>query len=294
MIVFTGCKEEELRETSVFDTSSPERSEFDTWLLNNYVKEYNIDFHYRYIDKEVNQSYNVVPAEFNKAKAMAILVKKAWLEVYEQAVSKDFMRTYSPRVIQLIGSYQWNSNNSQVLGTAEGGLKVYLLGVNDLDLDNLYVNFDDPYRSNSAKPMDMGYWIFHTMHHEFCHILTQTKEYQTDFQNISNGTYHATDWVNVTDAKAAPEGFVSGYASGEYNEDFAETYAQYVSHSEKGWNAIMEKAGEEGGAIIQKKLDMVRQYFQSAWNLDIDKLRDTYIERAKQIEKGEISLTQLP
>lgn len=41
--------------------------------------------------------------------------------------------------------------------------------------------------------------------------------------------------MNVKDEEAPSMGFVSGYASGEYNEDFAEIFAQYVTHSEAAW-----------------------------------------------------------
>jgi hypothetical protein len=77
------------------------------------------------------------------------------------------------------------------------------------------------------------------MHHEFCHILTQTKDYPTDFREISAGHYHTSDWVNVDDADAPKEGFVTGYASGEYNEDFAEVFATYVTSTDEVWNQIL-------------------------------------------------------
>lgn len=73
------------------------------------------------------------------------------------------------------------------------------------------------------------------MNHEFCHILTQKKNYSTEFQTVSAGKYQTSGWVNVEDKEAPSMGFVSGYASGEYNEDFAEIFAQYVTHSEAAW-----------------------------------------------------------
>ena len=77
------------------------------------------------------------------------------------------------------------------------------------------------------------------MHHEFCHILTQKKEYSTDYRDVSAGSYHAADWINVEDADAPMEGFVTGYASGEYNEDFAEMYSTYVTSSPEAWQEIL-------------------------------------------------------
>ncbi len=279
----TGCKEDELNSTSVFDFTPSEQNEFDRWLLRNYTDVYNIRFQYRYNDKETDDQYNVIPAEYDKSVAIAKLVRHMWLEVYNEGVSPEFIRSYTPRVIQLIGSNEYSSNGEIVLGTAEGGLKVMLYGVNNLDIDNPYINVDDFYRKHDALPLDLNYWFFHTMHHEFCHILTQKKNYSTDFQTISAGQYHSADWVNVKDDKAAKEGFVSGYASGEYNEDFAETYATYITMSPAGWQKIIDTAGTDGAAIINKKLAMVREYFQGSWGIDIDEVRDIVLRRSSEV-----------
>ena len=145
MIGFSGCDSDDLKSESVFeDVSQEAKNEFDIWLENNYRAPYNIEFQYRFIDKESDLAYNVIPAEFDKAKALAILVKHVWLDAYSEAVSPDFMKTYVPRIINLTGSYKWNVNGSQVLGTAEGGLKIMFYGVNELDIDNPRINTTNP------------------------------------------------------------------------------------------------------------------------------------------------------
>ena len=280
---FNSCSEDGLNNQSVFeDVSNKETNEFDIWLENNYRQPYNIDFKYRYSDKESDLAYNVIPADFDCSKALAILIKHVWIESYVEAVSPEFMKTYVPRIIQLAGSYKWNSNGSQVLGTAEGGLKVMLYGVNELDIDNPRINSEDPYESHDVKPIDMNYWFFHTMHHEFCHILTQKKDYDPAFRTISAATYHATDWINLEDKKVAKEGFVSSYAASEYNEDFAEIYATYVTNSPAGWQKILDQAGEGGKAIINQKLDIMKKYFKDNWELDLDNLRDIVVRRSAE------------
>ena len=195
-VAFTGCNEDDLSPTSVININNPQDNEdseesksFDAWLDKNYTQEYNIRFQYRYNDKETDLTYNVIPASFAESKALARLIQHIWLEVYAEAVGKEFIKTYSPRVIQLIGSYEYNANGSIVMGTAEKGLKIMLYGVNNLDIDNPRINVDNPYEEKEAKPIDLNYWFFHTMHHEFCHILTQTKNYSPDFQTISSGRY---------------------------------------------------------------------------------------------------------
>lgn len=283
LLGFSSCDDEKLDSTSVFDGITPaQKNEFDNWLETNYRKVYNIDFKYRYSDKEADRAYNVIPANYEQSVALAILIKHVWLDAYSEAVSPEFMKTYVPRIIQLTGSYKWNSNGSQVLGTAEGGLKIMLYGVNELDIDNPRINTSNPYESHQVKPIDMNYWFFHTMHHEFCHILTQKKEYDTSFRAISAGTYHATDWINLEDKKVAKEGFVSSYAASEYNEDFAEIYATYVTNTPEGWQKIIDAAGTEGAAILNQKLDLMKSYFQNSWDLDLDEMRDILIRRSAE------------
>lgn len=284
LFCLSSCDDDEdLKDVSVFeDVSLEPKNEFDRWLDENYRKTYNIDFKYRYSDKESDLSYNVTPAEYDKSVALAILVKHVWLDAYAEAVSPDFMKTYVPRIIQLTGSYKWNTNGSQVLGTAEGGLKVMLYGVNELDIDNPRINTTNPYESHLVQPIDMNYWFFHTMHHEFCHILTQKKEYDPSFRAISAATYHATDWINLEDRNVAKEGFVTSYAASEYNEDFAEIYATYITNSPEGWQMILNAAGEEGTAILNQKLDLMKEYFQNSWNIDLDEMRDVVLRRSNE------------
>lgn len=280
---FVGCSDDDLDKKSIFNTDPIERSDFDNWLLTNYVKPYNINFLYRYNDKEADQNYNVIPAKYENAIAIAKLMQYMWIDAYVECAGADFLKTYTPRVIQLTGSYKYDTNGSIVLGSAEQGMKVMFYGVNDLDIDNIRVNTEDPYESRNVIPLDLNYWFFHTMHHEFCHILTQTKNYSTDFQTVSAGSYHSTDWVNVKDKDAAKEGFVTGYASGEYNEDFAEIYATYVTMSAAGWQKIIDNAGTEGAAIINKKLDIIREYFKDSWGIDLDKMREIVLRRSANV-----------
>ena len=41
-VMISSCSDDKFGE-SIFDTTPRERTEFDNWLLQNYVKEYNID-----------------------------------------------------------------------------------------------------------------------------------------------------------------------------------------------------------------------------------------------------------
>ena len=304
--LFAACSEESLDSKSIFDSQpKEEQNDFDKWLKTNYVDTYNIRFNYRYMDKETDNKYNLAPADVNKAKALAIMMKHIWLDAYAEVMGEDFMKTYSPRVMQLVGSAAYNSQASMVLGTAEGGLKVTLYNVNIIDVNNPFIDPETPFVDKTTGTYYLNFWFFHTMNHEFCHILTQKKNYSTDFQTISAGKYQTSGWVNVADTDAPSMGFVSGYASGEYNEDFAEIFAQYVTHSEAAWEKILEagivketdangdvKKGADGKPILDysgynailQKFEILKEYFANTWGLDIDKLREVILRRTAEVK----------
>ena len=64
-----------------------------------------------------------------------------------------------------------------ILGTAEGGKKIFLAGTNYL---TRYIKDRDALNELYLK----------TIHHEFTHILNQTKNYSADFQLIKIGRAH--------------------------------------------------------------------------------------------------------
>jgi hypothetical protein len=284
---FTSCGEDDLDE-STFGKIKVERNEFDSWLLDNYIKPYNIDLKYRFEDIESDMSYNLVPAELEKSKEMAKLIKHLWLGAYDEVCGEIFMKQYGPRIINLIGSSAVNPDSkTEVLGTADKGIKVTLYKINSLDKTNIEL---------------LNLYYFRTMHHEFAHILHQTKNYPTEFNEISVNNYSPTGWMNRTNEQAHRMGFVSNYASSEAREDFVEVIANFLTRTDAAWNEILrqatftdEEAKEElpdkqaigtgnGKVIILSKLKIAREWLKSAWNIDIDKLRTVIAKRSTEID----------
>ena len=174
-------------------------------------------------------------------------------------------------MINLVGSPAYNNNNTQVLGTAEGGLKVTLYKVNELD---------DAMLHNYAT---LNLYYFHTMHHEFTHILNQKKPYNTAFNQITESAYVSGDWYFVDNSAAHQAGFVTPYAMSEGTEDFAEMLSVYVTTSSADWDALLTDAGTTGAPIIIQKLDYLRTYMQESWGIDINQLRDVVLRRASEL-----------
>lgn len=277
-LTVSACSEDELDDKSIFNTEAPERDTFDTWLFLNYVVPYNIQFNYKYIDKESDNTYNLIPAEHDKCVIMAKLTKYLWIDSYNELLGEKFIKTYCPRMIQLIGSKAYNSQGSVVLGTAEGGLKITLYNVNELDSRNLDIEF-------------LNKWFFKTMHHEFAHILHQTKNYPTDF-NLVSTDYQGPSWMNLADdATANAMGYVTRYASFSPDEDFVEIISNYVTHDTNYWESVLSNGGATGKVKLKKKFDIARKYLKDSWGIDIDKLRDIVQRRSNSLP--EIDLENL-
>jgi substrate import-associated zinc metallohydrolase lipoprotein len=277
---FWSCDKDEISSKSIFDNQDAPQNAFDEWLLMNYTYPYNIDFKYKLEDIESNFSYQLAPARVENSVAMAKLIKYLWLEVYDEIGGIAFTRTYVPRIILLVGSPGLNPNGTELLGTAEGGLKITLYKVNDLDA--------------TALSMDiLNEYYFKTIHHEFAHILHQTKNYPSNFLQISSTDYIGESWSDreETMSKAYGLGFVSRYARSAVDEDFVETLAVYVTSTAAQWNIMLTSAGTTGRSKIEEKFEIVRTYLRDSWNIDMVALRDAVQNRSALI--GNLDLTTL-
>lgn len=370
------------------------KNNLDRWLEEYYLKPYNIALEYRLRDNETDMDYNLAPVDYLQAVRFAHLVKYFCLEAYDEVTgSKDFIRKLFPKTVQLIGSYNYTVTGNVTLGQAEGGRKIVLYGINNLN-------------TSDADALEL---VFHTIHHEFGHIQNQTKPFPTAFRQITASRYVSQSWsshwsgdssvadlitneaasvairtynetdlklhneeqslrrqvdalrlervdlndvvedfasteedvanaqarieairvelsvlqprlsdivnqraelsaaivdtdeykdwlylVNVVnviassgsgygDLKAMRSGFISAYASADADEDFVELQATYVMSTDKMWKTLIKIAGQEGGALIEQKIDIVRTYLQEKWGIDIDALRASIQTRRSKI-----------
>ena len=271
-LTLSSCsREDDLRDTSsIVDVNTPQ-NDFDIWLQDNYMDPYNIAFEYRYNDILIDMEPALIPARYDEAILLAKLVKHLTLDVYDELTgSPEFMRGFFPKIIQLIGSPSYNADGSIVLGEAEGGKAMFLYNVNGLA--NIYSN------KNIDKLNDS---YFHTMHHEFAHILHQTKPYSKSYETISSSLYVGNNCFETykTDESALKVGFITPYSATNSDEDFVEIISTYVTSTPQVWADKLSVAGKVGKPIIISKLDIIRDYLLVQWNIDIDELRDIVMSR---------------
>ncbi|MBQ9556435.1 MAG: hypothetical protein IJV05_09440 [Muribaculaceae bacterium] len=235
----------------------------DKFLKENYLDKYNLTFLYKMPDISTNMNYNLVPAEYNNSVDLAVLCKHLWFDVYDKVAGEDFLKTYGPRIILLIGSPAINpTSGSETVGLAEGGIKISLFKVNSMNISN-FQQMNDLY--------------FHTMHHEFAHILHQTKTYPSEFNTISVGRYDPNNWQYRGD-EVTSLGFVTGYASSEYREDFAETIACFIVYTDAQWDRMLELASR-GWATSASDDDLDAVYYSYYYYPENDAEQDlVYLE----------------
>ena len=230
---FTSCSDDDFTET-IFPDQSEELDptsatyKFDKWLKQTYLDVYNLDFRYKMQDVGTDMNYNLVPATYQNAQDLALLAKHLWFDVYNDVVGPNFLKEYGPRIIHLIGSPAYDPSTGTItVGLAEGGIKVSLFRVNALDLNS---------------PDQLNEYYFKTMHHEFAHILHQTKTYPAKFNTISVGKYDGSNWQDRQEGVVLSCGFVTTYASSAYREDFAEIIANYIVKTDAQWERFYNLA----------------------------------------------------
>lgn len=276
-----SCSEDALDPESVISVDKYEKNEFDNWLEAKYVTPYNIEFKYRYENIESDLNYYTIPADYDCSVLMAHLVKYLCIETYDEVGGTDFTKRYFPKEFFLIGEWQYKNNGTYILGTAESGKKILLAGINYL---KQYLN--------SASGLNSHY--IKTIHHEFTHIMNQTRDYPAGFREVTGTTYVSDSWSSSPyNTGYLKRGYITAYAQNSSGEDFAEMLSVYITNNEAWWQSQLTSAGSDGAELLKTKLDFVRSYMSDTFNIDIDVLRSTILRRQEEVTSGQVDLTDL-
>ena len=257
-LLLAACNNKEsLNSESVLKPRVTAKTPLDTYIYNNFQKPYNIIVTYNYIDADFEMGKYFYPPTEAKVQPMLEIVKKVWIDAYSEVAGPNFIKEVAPRQISLIGGYNVNPSGTITLGFADSGMKITLFNVDQLDVTK-----------HAATRQ-----YFHTIQHEYCHIINQKKPYSSEYGKITPSGYTA-NWYNVREAEANAAGFITPYSMLNDIEDFAEMTSGMLSMSKTAWdakiNAISSATGKEA---IRKKEAFVVAYFKSEWNIDIYQLQ---------------------
>ena len=281
-----SCRKETLNADSVIKESRAEKTDFDKWLDANFLLPYNIDFKYRYELMETNLAYWTVPADYKQSIVYAHLVKYLCVDTYDEVAGTTFTCSYFPKLFFLEGTFHYDNNGTMILGTAEGGRKIFLGGVNHL---NYYL--EDAI--DTQDPGTLNEFYFKTIHHEFTHILNQTKNFSSDYQQVTGTGYVLGAWNSTHRSDYLKYGFISQYSQHSDKEDFAEMLSTYIINTPEQWDKWLTEAGADGAAKIRTKLEFVRSYMLDSWDIDLEELREVVLRRTSDILQDKVDLEDL-
>ncbi len=236
LTVTVSCGDDDLGETIFSREDKPlDRTlgtfPLDTFIKVNMLEPYNMKFIYRMEDVGADMQRNLVPADYDKSVQLAVLTKYLWLDVYKKLAGEKevFLKKYAPRIIHVIGSPAYNDDGSRTVGVAEGGVKITLMEANKLDVSQIE-------GANGLNNL-----FFHTMHHEFAHILDQTYQRPTAFDQLSSNFYDS-NWNDKHDSVQCALGFVTPYGSSASREDWVEVLSCYVTYDQERWDKLLNTA----------------------------------------------------
>jgi substrate import-associated zinc metallohydrolase lipoprotein len=218
------------------------------------------------------------------------------VEAYDEVAGVEFTRSYFPKMFFLIGEWEYRNNGTFILGTAEGGKKILLSGINYIDpiLQGQTSSGSMRFEFGNDVALNLNHYYIKTIHHEFVHIVNQTRPYSTEFKQITGADYVADSWSEEPhDVDFLKRGFITAYSQHSDTEDFAEMASEYIVEPEETWNKWMLEAGAEGKAKLDQKLEIVKDYYLNTWNVDLDKMRRAVHRRQADVVAGKVSLTDL-
>jgi len=270
LAVFASCKKED----DLGDVSAIPGLGGDTWVpteLDTYIKDtltipFNVAVKYKWDQGELDFDKTLTPPREEKIKPVLSAIKKVWIDNYVAEAGKTFMQKYIPKFFVLVGSANWNIDGTITLGTAEGGRRIVLYVLNDFRTKGMqgYVPAD----SVNIKMM------FHTIEHEFAHIMHQTVMYPQDFRRISVGGY-TSNWNNSTDKEANEKGFISAYAQSAADEDFVEMISIMLSEGKAGYESLVNGiTSAEAKSKLRQKEAIVINYFKDVWGINFASLQN--------------------
>ena len=237
----------------------------DDWILSNLTAPYNVAVKYKWDQSEMEFNKIIVPPDESKIVPVLNAVKQVWIDNYVAETNDLFMKKYCPKFFVLAGSASWNTDGTIILGQAEGGRKILLYQINDFRIKGM--DGYEPEDSFNVKQM------FHTIQHEFAHILHQNVMYPQEFKQVSVGTY-TSNWNNVSDEAAHELGFISAYAMSSTDDDFVEMASIMLVEGRAWFDVMVNNLTDAASQTkLRQKEAIVVNYFKDVWNINFYSLQ---------------------
>lgn len=279
--LFTSCKKESFNPADAQNINGLggdtwTKGPIDQWIYDTLTVPYNISIKYKWDQFEdlADITKILVPPKEEYIIPILSAVRKVWINTYIAEAGEAFFKKLCPKYFYLIGSPAFEQNGAIKLGVAEGGRKIILLAINYSKVKGMA----------DYNPAD-SFWIkemFHTIHHEFGHILHQNVLYPQDFKNL-NSNLLTSNWTDYTDQQALSDGFVSAYAMDNSDEDFVETISLMLVNGRAGFEnmvasippGITNRGTTQAQAIarLRAKESIIVNYYKQVYKIDFYSLQ---------------------
>lgn len=267
LFLWSACgNDDEIKESRI-DTSTPELTAMDVWIRENLTTPYNISINYTFDDNELDNSRYLTPPKLREVEPFLDAFLEVMIRPFEEEVGTDFVKEYFPKLFVLVGSYNYNSDGSRRLGVAEGGKKVVLYELNYFTERTSEASTSELARERFAR-------YFHTIEHEFGHILQQTKAYDAEKFGSITPQYRST-WNNLDEQEALNLGYITPYSAKNMDEDFVEILAMMLTNTAEDFEAILNlPENDEAREALRAKLEIIVDYYRESWNIDLYELQE--------------------
>lgn len=273
-----SCRKQEVLDVDFnkYNLDQPEtNTDLDKWLNSTLLDPYNMKVVYRFNRYYYGDaSVDVAPLKPDNVRPMMQTVLDGYLLPYKKIAGTTFIQNTNPKEWVLYGSALYQTDGSAIAGTAAGGRRITLYGLNSFSLTPAFV-------TNRL----------YVIHHEFTHILNQTVAIPPDFEGISQGSYQQP-WTLTTAANAKYRGFLGNYASGSPTEDYAETVATLLVTGQSYYDNYANTIGNVDPAVnvtaksrLKLKEANVINYFTTGLGFDFRKLQREVQNYLKNVVK---------
>ena len=269
-------------------------TEVEKYIQNYFGKRYNVDIRYRYEDRLASNQYKLGPASEAQALKYINLMRYTFFEVYDKVAPPGFAERHTIKQLVLFGTLGYGPTQN-LLGEAPFGMILVY------DINNLVIPYyDDPNFSSSS----FNYYYqrardnyIQTLYHESAHTLHQESPIPEEFIKLTISDYQGDNafvyWYQ-RGISSLTASFISDYASKNPEEDIAELYGTYMVLLPEEWEQLMVQADHKykpealytGRQILERKLEIMKEYLKTNYNLDIDVVRAEANRRMSASKNG--------
>ena len=317
------------KEMSVVQLTTQEevqnRTELDRYILEKFNNAYNLQIVYRYSENDISRNFRyTVPPSTAKTLEAVNFLKYMYYDPYNRIAPSGFLQNYSPKQLILIGSHAYSDTGSRYNGAATNSVKIELTAINDRVFNT---NSDAEIKDIDERVLRLIYHeSSHLLEQTKVIPPAYERLSAADYKGSAwttawrGETYLKSGFISAYASDNIHEDFVEMIARYiiYYQKNQCGCPAADTAHDTNGdglddttyntwkrailrkgyiWEEELTKADGKnneaadytGKEIILMKIEMVKNYLQREWNIDLDALRTEIHNRHANLPNKDFS-----